>query len=198
MRMDNPFLLLVVLSTVLTAPLGCSSDPQSAPDAGPTPTTTDAGTIDSGASVDAASEAGDSGTDAASACTDLVNDGAVVRPSVVDAPLPTGTGGAVPAGRSTLVAVRYYGKGIVVSPTETWQEAARFEGGRFAIVFRRNGGVEQRTAGDLTFSGTKVTTTATCPTADIPRDAQYGASGDTFWVIDAKDARVLEFQRTGP
>ncbi|NOU30689.1 MAG: hypothetical protein HOO96_22545 [Polyangiaceae bacterium] len=197
--MDNPFLLLVVFSTVLTAPLGCSSDPQSAPDAGPTPTTGDAATLDGGASVDAASDAGSDGSaDAAPACTDLSNDGAVVRPTVVDAPLPTGTGGVVPPGRSTLVAVRYYGGGIVISPTETWQEAARFEGGRFAIVFRRNGGVEQRTAGDLTFSGTKVTTTATCPTADIPRDAQYGASGDTFWVIDAKDARVLEFQRTGP
>lgn len=192
-------LLRLVAGGALVVQLACSSDPQRAADAGVTPVGTDAD-----ASIDAASNVGDGGTDAtdaadaAAACTDLTNDGAVVRPTVVDGPLPTATGGVVPGGRSTLVAVRYYGADVVVSPTETWQEAARFEGSRFAIVFRRNGGVEQRTSGELAFRGTTVTTTATCPTADVARDAQYSAVGDTFWVIDAKDARVLEFQRTGP
>ncbi len=181
--------------SAVSVAVACSSDPAVS-------TPADAGSIDArapdaGASIDASPDVQDSGSDGGVACTDLTNDGAVVRPTVVDGALPVGTGGVVPAGRSTLVAVRYYGD-VVVSPSETWQEAARFEGARFAIVFRRNGGVEQRVSGDLSFGATTVTTTATCPAPDAPRDAQYGVAGDTFWVIDAKDARVLEFQRSGP
>ncbi len=177
--------------------LGCASDPQAvaSPDAS---SVVDAGVADVAVPLDANDAAADAAQDAPAACTDLANDGAVVRPTVVDAALPVGSGGVVAPGRYALAAVRYYGAGLPISPSETWQEIARFDGSRYAIVFRRNGGVETRVAGTLAFSGVTITTTGTCPVADVARDAQYRAEGDTLVIIDAKDARVLEFQRTGP